>query len=128
VSAKGYGYTLAVCAEMVFRDKAIDDRVRIIDALGFAVEIWGWAGKDIDALAATGARFTSMTGYVTGDLIEPDGSAALLRTAEQSIPVAHTVSARPTSTCTGPGWTTGDCRSAPPPRSPVPCGWPRRKP
>lgn len=89
MSPESYGYTLAVCAEMVFRDKAIDERVRIIDELGFAVEIWGWAGKDIDALAATGARFTSMTGYLSGDLTDPAGSAALLRTAQQSIPAAH---------------------------------------
>ncbi len=89
MSPESYGYTLAVCAEMVFRDKAMDERVRIIDELGFAVEIWGWAGKDIDALAATGARFTSMTGYLSGDLTDPAGSAALLRTAQQSIPVAH---------------------------------------
>ena len=82
-------YTLAVCAEMVFRDKAIDERVRIIDALGFAVEIWDWASKDVDALAATGARFTSMTGYLSGDLVDPDGSATLLRTAEESIAVAR---------------------------------------
>ena len=82
-------YTLAVCAEMVFRDKTIEERVRIIDELGFAVEIWGWAGRDVDALAATGARFTSMTGYLSGDLVDPDGSAALLRTAEESIAVAR---------------------------------------
>src|SRR5919109_2260479 len=84
----GYGFTLAVCAEMVFRDLPINERVRLIHDLGFAVEIWDWTTKDLDALAATGARFTSMTGYVEGNLTEPDGADALLRTAEQSIVAA----------------------------------------
>jgi hydroxypyruvate isomerase len=85
----GYGLTLAVCAEMVFRDKPIEERVRLIHDLGFAVEIWDWTTKDLDALAAIGARFTSMTGYVEGNLTEPDGADALLRTAEQSIAAAE---------------------------------------
>lgn len=83
-----YGFTLAVCAEMVFRDHPICERVRRIHDLGLAVEIWDWTTKDLDALAATGARFTSMTGYVEGNLTEPDGVEALLRTAEQSIAAA----------------------------------------
>jgi hydroxypyruvate isomerase len=84
----GYGFTLAVCAEMVFTEVPIEERVRRIHDLGFAVEIWDWTTKDLDALAATGARFTSMTGYVKGDLTDPDGAEALLRTAEQSIAAA----------------------------------------
>jgi len=84
----GYEFTLAVCAEMVFRDLPILDRVRRIHDLGFAVEIWDWTAKDLNALAATGARFTSMTGYIEGNLTEPDGAEALLRTAEESIAAA----------------------------------------
>lgn len=84
-------FTLAVCAEMVFRDEAFLDRVRAIHDLGFAVEIWDWTTKDLDALAATGARFTSMTGYVEGNLTEADGAAALLRSAEQSVSAAATL-------------------------------------
>ncbi|HEX6015815.1 MAG TPA: TIM barrel protein [Geminicoccaceae bacterium] len=81
-------FSLAVCAEMVFRNLPIEERARKIAALGFAVEIWDWTKHDITALARTGATFSSMTGYVTGDLIDDDGSAELLRTAERSIPVA----------------------------------------
>ena len=66
------GFQLAVCSEMVFTDLPIIERVRRIDELGFAVEIWSWHDKDLTALAATGARFSSMTGYLHGDLIDPD--------------------------------------------------------
>jgi hydroxypyruvate isomerase len=81
-------FDLAVCAEMVLRDLPIAERARKIAARGFAVEIWDWTRHDIAALARTGARFSSMTGYVTGDLIDDDGADELLRTAERSILVA----------------------------------------
>jgi hydroxypyruvate isomerase len=81
-------FTLAVCAEMVFRNLPIEERVRRIHELGFAAEIWGWTDKDLDALARTGATFTSMTGYVDGDLTDPDGADALLRSAERSVEAA----------------------------------------
>jgi hydroxypyruvate isomerase len=113
--------TLAVCAEMVFLDLPVVERVARLHRLGFAVEIWDWTRKDLDELARTGARFTSMTGYVTGELIDPDGADALLRTAEQSVVAAARLGhphlnlhgtglddrglpVRPTGTVTGPMW------------------------
>lgn len=84
-----YDFRLAVSSEMVFTDLPHLERVRRIDALGFDVEIWDWTAKDIDALVATGATFSSMTGYVTGRLADPEGALELLRTAEQSVVVAH---------------------------------------
>ncbi|HKT96955.1 MAG TPA: TIM barrel protein [Paraburkholderia sp.] len=81
-------FQLAVCAEMVFRQVPPVERVERIAALGFHVEIWDWTKHDIDALAATGASFSSMTGYIEGDLITESGAAALLRTARQSIEAA----------------------------------------
>ena len=84
----GCPFTLAVCSEMVFRDLPITKRIRKIDALGFQVEIWDWTRHDIDALVATGATYSSMTGYVTGTLADDEGADELLRTAAQSIPVA----------------------------------------
>lgn len=80
---------LAVCAEMVFLELPIIERVRRIDQLGFQVEIWDWTTRDLDALAATGARFSSMTGYIGGTLADEDGAAELLASAEQSITVAE---------------------------------------
>ncbi len=80
------GFRLAACAEMIFPELSFPERVRRIDALGFEVEIWDWTRHDIDALAATGATFSSMTGYVTGDLL--DDADELLETARASVPVA----------------------------------------
>jgi hydroxypyruvate isomerase len=84
-------FTLAICSEMVYLDLPHLDRVRRIHERGFAAELWGWADKDADALRATGAAFTSMTGYLRGDLVTEDGAADLLRTAEQSIPFSKTI-------------------------------------
>ncbi|MCY1145443.1 TIM barrel protein [Actinoplanes sp. Pm04-4] len=80
---------LAVCAEMVFLDRPIEERIRRIDELGFEAEIWGWATKDLDALAKTGATISSMTGYLTGTLADPDGARELLRTARLSLEAAE---------------------------------------
>lgn len=116
------GFELAVCAEMVFRDLPILERVRRIDELGFAVEIWSWHDKDLAALAGTGARFSSMTGYLHGDLIDPASADEVVRTAELSIKAAETLgvprlnlhtaelvdgqAARPRQRATGQMWLT----------------------
>ena len=84
-------FQLAVCSEMVFRDLPIIERVKRIHDLGFAVEIWSWHDKDLEALAATGAAFTSMTGYLHGDLIDPATCDEVVRTAELSIKAAKTL-------------------------------------
>jgi hydroxypyruvate isomerase len=82
-------YRLAASAEMLFLDLPFEERVRRIADLGFEVEIWNWTTKDVDALLRTGATFSSMTGYVTGTLADPDGAEELLRTAEESLKVAE---------------------------------------
>ena len=78
-------YRLAASAEMLFTDLPFETRVREIASRGFEVEIWDWTQKDLHALATTGATFGSMTGYITGDLLEEDGIQAFLSTAEESI-------------------------------------------
>lgn len=82
-------FKLAASAEMLFVDQPFIERVRRIHELGLSVEIWNWTNKDIDALVATGADFTSMTGYIDGNLTEADGIARLLATAQQSLAVAE---------------------------------------
>ncbi|MCW2773129.1 MAG: hydroxypyruvate isomerase [Nocardioides sp.] len=84
-------FTLAVCSEMVFTDLPLLERIRRIHEAGFAVEIWDWSSKDADALVATGARFTSMTGYLSGDLVTAPGADKLLETAEESIAFAKAI-------------------------------------
>ena len=69
----GSSYRLAVSAEMVFVDLPFEERVRRIADAGFEVEIWDWTKKDVAALAKLGATFSSMTGYITGTLIDVSG-------------------------------------------------------
>lgn len=115
-------FQLAVCAEMVFRELPIIERVKRIHDLGFAVEIWSWNDKDLETLADTGAVFTSMTGYLHGDLIDPATCDEVVRTAELSIKAAKTLgvsrlnmhtaelvdgqAARPRQRATGDMWLT----------------------
>jgi hydroxypyruvate isomerase len=80
---------LAACAEMVFTDLPIEERVRRIADLGFEVEIWDWTTKDLALLAKTGATFSSMTGYIRGTLADAEGARELLATAEQSLRAAE---------------------------------------
>jgi len=82
-------FKLAISAEMVFLDLPFVERVKRIHELGFSAEIWNWTNKDISALAATGADFTSMTGYISGTLTDPDGIRQLLDSARESIGVAE---------------------------------------
>ncbi len=81
--------TLAASAEMLFTALPFEERVVRIHERGFAVEIWDWSTKDVEALRGTGATFTSMTGYLRGSLTDPDGIAELLATAEDSLRVAE---------------------------------------
>jgi hydroxypyruvate isomerase len=105
---------------MVFTDLPFTERVRRIDDLGFAVEIWSFHDKDLAALAATGARFSSMTGYLHGDLHDPEGAREVVRTAGTAIRAAAELgvprlvvhpgelidghAARPRYRSTGPMW------------------------
>ncbi|CDN49107.1 TIM barrel protein [Neorhizobium galegae] len=82
------GFTLAVCAEMIFRSLPFTERLKRITELGFVAEIWDWTKHDIPALARSGATFSSMTGYITGTLADDEGADELIRTARLSITVA----------------------------------------
>lgn len=81
-------FRLAVCAEMVYGELPMIERVRRIHGQGLEVELWDTRGRDIAALAATGARFSSMSGYFGGSLIDPAGAAEVLASAEKLIPTA----------------------------------------
>lgn len=84
-------YRLAACAEMLFTDLPFVRRVQRLHERGFEVEIWNWATKDLQQLAATGATFSSMTGYLRGNLTTEEGIAELLGTAEESLRMADII-------------------------------------
>ncbi len=79
---------LAVCAEMVLLDLPFTERVRRLHESGFDVELWDSRTKDIAALKATGAFFSSMTGYTAGSLVDPDTADDVVRTAGTLVPTA----------------------------------------
>ena len=117
-------FTLAVSSEMVFVDLPVVERVRRLTALDVQVEIWDWTRHDLDALEGLrdeGAVYSSMTGYVTGGLVDPDAAEDLLATAARSVEVAkrlgiprlnlhgtgldpHGLPVVPVGTVTGPMW------------------------
>ena len=108
---------LAVCAEMVFlelpiRSGSADRRPRVPGG------DLGLDGHDVDALAATGARFSSMTGYIAGALADDDGAEELLRTAAKSVPVAERLG-WPRLNLHGTGLTSTAFPCSRPPRSPA---------
>ncbi|MEO7017605.1 MAG: TIM barrel protein [Leifsonia sp.] len=78
-------YRLAASAEMLFLELPFRERVERIHARGFEVEIWDWSNKDLADLARTGAVFSSMTGYLRGDLTSEEGRRELLSTARESL-------------------------------------------
>ena len=78
-------YRLAASAEMLFQELEFNERVKHIASRGFEVEIWNWTTKNLEELATTGATFSSMTGYIEGDLLEDDGIEKLLSTAKLSL-------------------------------------------
>jgi len=84
-------FPLAACSEMLFRDLPYLERVRRIHDLGFQVEMWDWTSKDLDALVAIGATWSTMTGYIHGDLYDAEGGELLLSTAKRSVAAAKRI-------------------------------------
>lgn len=80
-------FPLAACAEMIWRDRPIDWRASRLKEMGFGVGLWNWPDHDISKLAATGATFTIMNGYLTGRLSDDEGAEELLRSARETVQV-----------------------------------------
>jgi len=80
-------FTLSACAEMLWRDKPMQWRLRRLTELGFEAGIWNWQSHDLGLLERSGATFSSITGYISGRLADNEGAAELLATARQSIAV-----------------------------------------
>ncbi len=80
-------FQLAACAEMLWRDRPIQWRAARLKEMGFGVGLWNWPDHDLAALAATGADFTIMNGYLRGRLTDDEGAAELLATARETAQV-----------------------------------------
>ena len=80
-------FTLAVCAEMLWRDRPIEWRCAQLKDMGFEVGLWNWPEHDLVALEKSGATFSIMNGYLTGRLADDEGADELLRSARETAQV-----------------------------------------
>lgn len=80
-------FVLAACAEMLWPDRPMAWRLARLAEMGFEVGIWNWQAHDLGMLERSGARFSSMTGYLRGRLADEAGAAELLATALEAIEV-----------------------------------------
>ncbi len=84
-------FPLAVTTEMFWQDVPYLERVKRIADLGFQVEMWDWTKKDLHAVAALGATWSTMTGYIHGDLYDADGGNEMFETAKQAVEAAKII-------------------------------------
>lgn len=80
-------FTLAACAEMLWRDRPIEWRCAKLKEMGFEVGLWNWPEHDLAALEKSGATFSIMNGYLTGRLADDEGADELLRSARETAQV-----------------------------------------
>ena len=80
-------FTLAACAEMIWRDKPIEWRCAKLKDLGFQVGLWNWPAHDLNALQKSGATFSIMNGYLEGRLADDEGANKLLQSAKETLQV-----------------------------------------
>ena len=63
-------FTLAACAEMIWRDRPIEWRASRLNEMGFQVGLWNWPDHDLSKLEKSGATFSIMNGYLRGRLTD----------------------------------------------------------
>jgi hydroxypyruvate isomerase len=80
-------FQLAVCAEMLWRDKPMEWRAARLHEMGFGVGLWNYPAWDVDKLVRTGATFTIMNGYLEGRLADDEGADMLLHSARATAAV-----------------------------------------
>lgn len=77
-------FQLAACVEMLWQDRPIHWRAARLHEMGFGVGLWNWPAWDLEKLAATGANFTIMNGYLEGRLADDEGAEMLLKSAYET--------------------------------------------
>ncbi len=80
-------FTLAACAEMLWRDRPIEWRCSRLAEMDFQVGLWNWPDHDLAKLEASGATFSIMNGYLEGRLTDDAGAEALLASARETADV-----------------------------------------
>jgi hydroxypyruvate isomerase len=80
-------FTLAACAEMLWREKPIEWRCARLKELGFQVGLWNWPAHDLTKLQKSGATFSIMNGYLRGTLSDDAGAEEMVRTARETAQV-----------------------------------------
>jgi hydroxypyruvate isomerase len=80
-------FTLAACAEMLWRDRPIEWRAARLNERGFQVGLWNWPEHDVGKLEKSGAAFSIMNGYLRGRLTDDEGAGELLKTARETAQV-----------------------------------------
>ncbi|MEO9166833.1 MAG: TIM barrel protein [Aestuariivirga sp.] len=85
-------FTLAACAEMLWRDKPIEWRCAKLNELGFEVGLWNWPQHDLAKLEKSGAKFSIMNGFLRGGLADDEGAVELIKTARETIQVGKRLS------------------------------------
>jgi hydroxypyruvate isomerase len=80
-------FTLAACAEMLWRDKPIEWRCARLHEMGFQVGLWNWPAHDLAKLEKSGATFSIMNGYLHGRLADDEGADILLKSARETAQV-----------------------------------------
>jgi hydroxypyruvate isomerase len=76
-------FTLAACAEMLWRDRPIEWRCSRLKEMGFQVGLWNWPAHDLVKLEKSGATFSIMNGYLQGRLADD----MLLKSARETAQV-----------------------------------------
>ncbi len=82
-------FTLAACAEMLWRDRPIEWRASRLHEMGFQVGLWNWPEHDLARLEKSGATFSIMNGYLRGRLTDDAGAEELLATARETAQVGR---------------------------------------
>jgi hydroxypyruvate isomerase len=80
-------FTLAACAELLWRDKPIEWRCARLHEMGFQVGLWNWPAHDLAKLIKSGATFSIMNGYLQGRLADEEGAEMLLKSARETAQV-----------------------------------------
>ncbi|GHC65262.1 TIM barrel protein [Neogemmobacter tilapiae] len=78
------GFPLSVCAEMLWLDRPIEWRVSRLHEMGFGIGLWNWLDHDLAKLAATGARFSIMNGFLRGGLTDAESAKAMLESVAET--------------------------------------------